>query len=80
MTHTPLAGERLQPLGHVSERGNARHPDTLQVFFVLFGKQDSHARREELLEQRVLQYIDRGVRIYSVLTLFSSACPVLRQG
>ena len=21
MTHTPLAGERLRPLGHVSERG-----------------------------------------------------------
>ena len=23
MTHTPLAGERLRPLGHVSERGSS---------------------------------------------------------
>ena len=23
MTHTPLAGERLRPLGHVSERGRS---------------------------------------------------------
>ena len=23
MTHTPLAGERLRPLGHVSERGTS---------------------------------------------------------
>ena len=31
MTHTPLAGERLRPLGHVSERGSSDFALPLQV-------------------------------------------------
>ncbi len=35
MTHTPLAGERLQPLGHVSAGGTSENAMTEQALFTL---------------------------------------------
>ena len=34
MTHTPLAGERLRPLGHVSTAGDACFHEALQAFSI----------------------------------------------
>ena len=36
LRYTPLAGERLRPLGHVSERGNAPYNHSFQELILCF--------------------------------------------